>query len=253
MIKPRVIPVLLLRDESLVKTIRFKSFTYVGDPTNTVRIFNELEVDEIMFLDILATTKNREPNLNVLTDIANECFMPLGYGGGIKSIDHAKQIFDIGFEKIVINTQAVENPALIGEIAGLFGSQAVVASIDVKKGLFGQQTVRTRGGTRNTHLNPVRWAKEVERMGAGEILLTSIDREGTWSGYDLGLVKQVADSVEIPVIANGGAGATEDISNVVNQANASAVALGSIVVFQQRGMGVLIHMPECANLHAETT
>jgi len=248
MIKTRIIPVLLLRNESLVKTIRFKNFKYVGDPANTVRIFNELEVDELMFLDIMASVEDREPNLNVLTDIANECFMPLGYGGGIKSIDHAKRIFDIGFEKIVINSQSVENPALIEKIANLFGSQAVVASIDVKKGLFGQQTVRTRSGTRNTYLKPVQWAREVERMGAGEILLTSIDREGTWSGYDLNLVKQVADSVEIPVIANGGAGATEDIINVVNQSNASAVGLGSMVVFQRRGMGVLINMPECTDI-----
>ena len=192
-LRTRVIPALLLRNESLVKTVRFGKFTYVGDPANTVRIFNELEVDELLFLDITASRENRSPNLKVLADIANECFMPLGYGGGIRSLDQAKAIFDIGFEKVAINTQAAENPALIGEIAVHYGSQAVIASIDVKKGLFGAQTVRTLGGKRNTRLDPVTWSVEVEKMGAGEILLTSIDREGSWDGFDLELIKGVTD------------------------------------------------------------
>ncbi|MFY7790996.1 MAG: AglZ/HisF2 family acetamidino modification protein [Polynucleobacter sp.] len=244
MLRTRVIPALLLRDESLVKTLGFGKFTYVGDPANTVRIFNELEVDELLFLDITASHDNRSPNLKVLSDIANECFMPLGYGGGIKSLDQAKAIFDIGFEKVVINTHAAENPTLISEIACHFGSQAVVASIDVKRGLFGGQTVRTQGGRRNTSFHPVEWAMEVEKLGAGEILLTSIDREGTWDGFDLDLVKRVTDAVSIPVIAHGGAGAVEHIGQVVKQANASAVALGSMVVFQKKGMGVLVNFPE---------
>ncbi len=244
MLRTRVIPALLLRNESLVKTVGFGNFTYVGDPANTVRIFNELEVDELLFLDITASLENRSPNLKVLSDIANECFMPLGYGGGIKSLDQAKAIFDIGFEKVVINTHAAEKPALISEIAAHFGSQAVVASIDVKRGLFGDQTVRTLGGKRNTRFDPVEWAIEVEKLGAGEILLTSIDREGTWDGFDLDLVKRVTDAVSIPVIAHGGAGAVEHIGQVVKQANASAVALGSMVVFQKKGMGVLVNFPE---------
>lgn len=244
MLRTRIIPALLLRNESLVKTVRFGKFTYVGDPANTVRIFNELEVDELLFLDITASCENRSPNLKVLADIANECFMPLGYGGGIRSLEQAKAVFDIGFEKVAINTQAAVNPTLISEIAAHYGSQAVIASIDVKKGLFGGQTVRTLGGRRNTHRDPVAWAVEVEKMGAGEILLTSIDREGTWDGFDLDLVKRVTEAVSIPVIAHGGAGAVEHIGQAVMQANASAVALGSLVVFQKRGMGVLVNFPD---------
>ena len=250
MLRTRVIPALLLRNESLVKTVRFGKFTYVGDPANTVRIFNELEVDELLFLDITASRENRGPNLKLLADIANECFMPLGYGGGIRSLDQAKAVFDIGFEKVAINTQAAENPALIGEIAVLCGSQAVIASMDVKRGVFGGQTVRTLGGKRNTLRDPVTWAVEVEKMGAGEILLTSIDREGTWAGFDLDLVKRVTDAVSIPVIAHGGAGSVDDIGKVVKQSKASAVALGSMVVFQKKGMGVLVSFPDKAQLNA---
>lgn len=243
-LRTRVIPVLLLRNESLVKTVRFGKFTYVGDPANTVRIFNELEVDELLFLDITASREKRGPNLKVLADIANECFMPLGYGGGIQNLAQAKSVFDIGFEKVAVNTLAAENPVLISEIAAHYGSQAVIASIDVKRSLFGRQTVRTQGGERNTHRDPIAWAVEVEKMGAGEILLTSIDREGTWEGFDLDLVKRVTDAVSIPVIAHGGAGTVEHIWQVVKQANASAVALGSMVVFQKKGMGVLVNFPD---------
>lgn len=243
MLRTRIIPALLLRNESLVKTVRFGEFTYVGDPANTVRIFNELEVDELLLLDITATCEMRSPNLDVLADIANECFMPLAYGGGIRSLDQAKAVFDIGFEKVAINTCAAENPALISQIASHYGSQALIVSIDVKTGLFGKQTVRTLAGKHNTKIGPVEWAKQVEKMGAGEILLTSIDREGTWEGFDLDLVRSVTDAVSIPVIASGGAGSVEDIGKVVKQANASAVALGSMVVFQKKGMGVLVNFP----------
>jgi cyclase len=248
MLRTRVIPALLLRNESLVKTVRFGKFTYVGDPANTVRIFNELEVDELLFLDITASCENRSPNLKVLAEIADECFMPLGYGGGIRSIDQAKAVFDIGFEKIAVNTASAENPVLIDEIAARYGSQAVIASIDVKKSLFGGQSVRTLGGRRNTRRDPVTWAVEVEKMGAGEILLTSIDREGTWEGFDLELVKRVTDAVSIPVIAHGGAGSLQDIGDAVAQGGASAVALGSMAVFQRRGMGVLVNFPDTQSL-----
>jgi cyclase len=249
MLRARIIPALLLRNESLVKTVRFGEFTYVGDPCNTVRIFNELEVDELLFLDITASREGRGPNLKVLADVANECFMPLCYGGGIGSIIHARAIFDIGFEKVAINTQAVENPALIGEIASHYGSQAVIASIDVKNGFFNGQTVRSMGGKRNTLRNPVDLAQEVERNGAGEILLTSIDHEGTWSGFDLDLVQRVTQAVSIPVIAHGGAGNIEDIRSVITKGGASAVALGSMVVFQKKGFGVLINMPDLTGIY----
>lgn len=244
MLRTRVIPALLLRNESLVKTVQFGKFTYVGDPANTVRIFNELEVDELLFLDITSSREKRLPNLKILTDIANECFMPLGYGGGIQTLDQAKAVFDIGFEKIAINTHAASNPALISDIAKHYGSQAVIVSIDVKNSLFGSQTVRTLSGKHNTKRSPAEWAKEVEQLGAGEILLTSIDREGTWQGFDLDLVKQVTDAVSIPVIAHGGAGTLDHIQQVVKEANASAVALGSMVVFQKKDMGVLVNFPD---------
>jgi imidazole glycerol-phosphate synthase subunit HisF len=250
MLRTRIIPTLLLRNQSLVKTVRFSQFTYVGDPCNTVRIFNELEVDELLFLDITATRDGRSPNLKVLADIANECFMPLGYGGGISSLDHAKSVFDIGFEKVAINSCALENPVLISTIAQQYGSQALIVSIDVKTSFWGKQTVRTIGGRRNGHhgYDPVTWAKEVEQRGAGEILLTSIDREGTWAGFDLELVNCVTDAVSIPVVAHGGAGSVEHIGQVVKLAHASAVALGSMVVFQKKGMGVLVSFPDSKNL-----
>ena len=248
MLRTRLIPTLLLLNESLVKTVRFGKFKYVGDPCNTVRIFNELEVDELLFLDISSSRESCGVNLKLLEDIANECFMPLGYGGGIRSLDQAKAVLELGFEKIAINSHAYSNPDLTEELVRHFGSQSVIASIDVKRGLFGNQTVRTRGGRFDTHRDPVEWAKELESRGVGEILLTSIDREGTWDGFDLSLVNRVADSVSIPVIAHGGAGTIKHIEEVVNRAEASAVALGSMVVFQKKGAGILVNFPEKRNL-----
>lgn len=248
MLRTRVIPTLLLREESLVKTVRFGKFTYVGDPCNTVRIFNELEVDELVFLDITATRDDRPPNLALLADIANECFMPVGYGGCIRSFKDAQAILKLGFEKVIINSAAFENPGLISELADHFGRQAVIVSIDVKRDILGRQTVRTRSGTYNTGRNPVQWAREAERHGAGELLLTSIDHEGSWEGFDIDLVKSVTDAVAVPVIAQGGAGSLAHIGAVVRQASASAVALGSMVVFQKRGMGVLVNFPDPTHL-----
>jgi imidazole glycerol-phosphate synthase subunit HisF len=247
-LRTRVIPALLLRDASLVKTVRFGKFTYVGDPCNTVRIFNELEVDELMLLDITATRESRPPDFALLADIANECFMPLGYGGGIRHFTEAQRILRLGFEKVIINTSAEQNPAFISELAEHFGSQAVIVSIDVRRNLWGRDQVHSRGGTRNTRRDPVAWAREVESMGAGEILLTSIQREGTWGGFDLALVKAVTDAVRIPVIAHGGAGSLDHIAQVVDVAGASAAALGSMVVFQKKDCGVLVNFPDPAQL-----
>ena len=244
MIRTRVIPILLLRNESLVKTRRFRNFDYIGDPANTVRIFNELEVDELIFLDINASSGGHQPNLKILKEIASECFMPLGYGGGINSLDQAKQVFDTGFEKISINTAAGSNPALIEELSSHYGSQAVIVSIDVKKDFFGKQSVWTSSGKRNLNHDPVSWAQKVEMLGAGEILLTSIEREGTWSGFDIELVRRVTDAVSIPVIAHGGAGGVEDLRDVVINGNATAVGVGSLVVYQKEGMGVLVNFPD---------
>jgi imidazole glycerol-phosphate synthase subunit HisF len=250
MLRTRVIPVLLLRDESLVKTVRFGKFTYVGDPCNTVRIFNELEVDELCFLDITATRQGRAPNLALLAEIADECFMPLSYGGGIRTFEQAESVFKIGFEKVVLNSAVLEVPGLVARISEHFGAQAVVVSIDVAKGVTGKPRVRTRAGTHDAHRDPVELAREVEKLGAGEILLTSIDLEGTWAGFDVALVKSVTDAVSIPVIAHGGAGSLAHVAEVVRDAHASAVALGSMVVFQKKGMGVLVNFPTSAELAA---
>jgi imidazole glycerol-phosphate synthase subunit HisF len=243
MLRTRIIPTLLLRDSSLVKTKKFGNYTYVGDPANTVKIFNELEVDELIFLDITASREDRPPNLKVLRQIADECFMPLAYGGGIDSLDKAKAVFDIGFEKVAVNTHAGANQSLVTELAAHFGSQAVIASIDVKANLFGKKCVRFLGGRQSSRLDPVEWAIRLESLGAGEILLTSIDREGTWDGFDTQLTKQVVDAVSVPVIAHGGAGTVDHIRQVVHESGASAVAVGSMVVFQKKGMGILVNFP----------
>jgi len=250
MLRNRVIPALLLRDDSLVKTIHFDRFTYVGDPINTVRIFNELEVDELLFLDIDATRQGRQPNFDLLSDIASECFMPLAYGGGIRDIESADKILRMGFEKVVLNSYALENPDIVAQLADRFGSQAVIVSIDVRKPLFGPMTVHGQGGRKNSRRDPVAWAAEVERRGAGEILLTSIAREGTWSGYDVELTAVVSAAVNIPVIAHGGAGSLADIGDVIKRGGASAVGVGSMVVFQKKGMGVLVNFPKKEELEA---
>lgn len=248
MLRTRVIPVLLLRGESLVKTVRFGRFTYVGDPCNTVRIFNELEVDELCVLDITATTEGRGPNLPLLADMANECFMPLSYGGGIRSFEQAEAVFKIGIEKVILNTGAVEQPEVVTRIADHFGSQAVVVSIDVGHDLLGHAKVRTRAGSHATGRDPATWAREAARMGAGEILLTSIDREGSWSGFDIDLIRAVTSAVDVPVIAHGGAGTLEHLRAAALDGGASAIALGSMVVFQKKDMGVLVNFPEAHDL-----
>lgn len=176
--------------------------------------------------------------------MAEECFMPLSYGGGIDTIDKAKKIFDLGFEKIVLNTSAVNKPNLITEIASLYGNQALIVSIDYKKNFLGNKTVRIYSGNKNTQLDPILWAKEVEKFGAGEILLTSIDNEGTWSGFDYDMIKEISDKITVPLIAHGGAGCINDISKAINEYGASAVALGSMVVYQKKDYGVLINFPD---------
>jgi cyclase len=244
MLKARIIPCLQLIDESLVKTIKFSDYTYIGDPINTVRIFNELEVDELCFLDIRATLENRKPNFDLLKQLADECFMPLSYGGGITCFEDAKKVLSIGFEKVILNTSAFENKNLVSEIANYFGTQAVVVSIDVKRNIFGKYHVYTRSGTKKILLDPIKCVLDFEDKGAGEIILTSIDKDGCWCGYDLEITKKIVRALSIPVIGNGGAGGLRDIEDVINIAGVSAAALGSMVVFQKKGMGVLVNFPD---------
>ncbi|CAN5285533.1 AglZ/HisF2 family acetamidino modification protein [soil metagenome] len=244
MLKTRVIPCLQLINESLVKTVKFGKHGYIGDYINTVRIFNELEVDELCFLDIRASKENRQPGIELLHHIADECFMPLSYGGGITDFETGKQILSIGFEKLVLNTVTYRNPDVLRKLSEHFGAQAMVASIDVKKNLFGKYQVFINDGTEKINKEPLERAQELVALGAGEILLTSMDRDGTWSGYDVEITKKIAEAVNVPVIANGGAGNINDIAEVVKKGKASAVAVGSMFVYQKQGMGVLVNYPD---------
>lgn len=244
MLRTRLIPCLQLRNGSLVKTRRFGAFQYVGDPANTCRIFNECEVDELAIVDIHATVEGRGPDYQVLEEVAEECFMPVAYGGGISEVDQAERVLRLGMEKVIVGTAAHERPALLTEISAAFGSQCVVAAIDVRHRAGREPSCYARSGTRSTGQHAVDWARKVEELGAGEILLTSIDREGTWEGFDLDLVKSVSDAVSIPVIAHGGASNLNDVAAATRDGGASAVALGNMVVFQKKDMGVLVNFPE---------
>jgi len=247
MLKTRVIPCLLLKGSGLVKTQRFKDPKYVGDPINAIRIFNDKEVDELLLLDITATRENKGPAFDTIRDIASECFMPVAYGGGIRSMDDIRRILKAGIEKVVLNTAAIENPELVRQAADEFGSQAVVVSIDAKRKLLGRYEVFARGGTQATGLHPVDQAQKMEQCGAGEIFLTAIDRDGTMDGYDLELVSRVASKVHVPVIAAGGAGKVADFGEAVRQ-GASAVAAGAMFVFHGPHRAVLITYPGRAEL-----
>lgn len=241
-------PCLLLMNKGLVKTVNFKNPGYVGDPINAVKIFNEKEVDELVFLDITASQEGRIPDVKVINEIATECFMPLCYGGGVTTLESMKQIFGIGVEKVSLNTAAVENPELITEGASVFGSQSIIVSMDVKKNFWGKYEVYYKRGTKSTGEHPVNFAKKMEQLGAGEILVTSIDKEGTWDGYDTDLLKMITSAVKIPVIANGGAGTISHLADGVNKGGASAVAMGSMTVYQKKGLGVLINFPSRKDL-----
>lgn len=241
MFEKRVIPCLQLMNGSLVKTEKFNKYKYIGDPINTCRIFNELEVDEMILLDIRASVEKREPDFDLLGQIAGECFMPLAYGGGIKSFDQAKEIFSLGYEKVILNSILYENPEVIREIANVFGTQSVVASVDVKKDIFSNYRLFSCSGKKKQKKDLVEWIKELQNCGIGEIMITDIDHEGTWSGYNFSLVKLVTENSNVPVIAHGGAGKKSDVKNVINDAGAYAAAVGSMFVFQGKDLGVLIN------------
>ncbi len=250
MLMPRVMPCLLLQNGSLVKTVKFKDPGYIGDPINAIRIYNEKEVDELIFLDITATIENKRPPFKILSEIASECFMPVAYGGGIRRLEDIQEIFSLGIEKVVINTCAAENPEFIRKAAEKFGSQSIVVSIDVRKKLMGRYEVYTHGGRKGTGLEPVAYAVQMQQQGAGEIMLTAIDRDGTQEGYDIDLIRKVTAAVDIPVIACGGAGKVEDFGRAVKEGGASACAAGSMVVYYGRNRAVLINFPTRAELEA---
>lgn len=238
----RVIPVLLIEKRRLVKTVRFRDPHYVGDPINALKVFNEKEVDELVILDIGVSASKSEPDFEYLKALAGECFMPISYGGGITSIEHARKIFQIGVEKIVLGRTAFSNPAMIEVLASTFGSQSVVICIDVKKNIFGSANAYIDSGKNKIAGDVVKWVKTFERCGAGEIILQSIPNDGTFSGYNLELIRTVASSVSIPVVAAGGAANLEDFVKAL-QNGASAVAAGSMFLYKGSHKGVVINYP----------
>jgi len=247
MLRNRIIPVLLLKNDGLVKTTRFKNPVYIGDPINAVRIFNEKEVDELILLDITATNDNREPNYNKITEIVSEAFMPVGYGGGINKIEQIEKLFKLGIEKVILNSAAFNGQNLIKEAANKYGNQSIVVSIDIKKDFLGRRGMYSNSGSKKQAKDLFYHLKEVEAYGAGEIFINSIDKDGTMSGYDLDLVRQVSQEVNIPVIASGGAGSIADFSQAI-KSGASAVAAGAMFVFQGVHRAVLISYPKYEDL-----
>ena len=242
MYQPRVLPVLLLKNDGLVKTKNFKDPVYIGDPINAVRIFNEKEVDELILLDITATAENRDPNFKWIRDIVSESFMPVGYGGGIKNLQQVQNLFDSGIEKIVINS-AADDYKFISDIANRYGNQSIVISIDARKSLLGKYSCYTQNGSKNLKIEPSEFAKNVVDAGAGEIIIQNIANEGSMTGIDLNLIKKVCESVDVPVVATGGAGNIDHIKDAIQIAGASAVAAGSMFVFKGRQRGILINYP----------
>ena len=247
MLSARVIPTLLLRNSGLVKGSKFKNHRYVGDPINAVRIFNDKEADEIVFLDIGATNSNKGPNFDLIEDIASQAFMPFGYGGGINKLSQIERLFKIGVEKVILNTSAIKLPELITQASKIMGSQSIVISIDVVKTLMGRYRVVTNSGKKKHNVDPVAFAMRVEELGAGEIIINSVDLEGSLKGYDLDLIKMVSSAVSIPVVASGGAGSLEDLKKAVDH-GASAAAVGDMFTFRGKHKAVLITYPKYEEL-----
>jgi imidazole glycerol-phosphate synthase subunit HisF len=247
MLRYRVIPVLLLKNNGLVKTTRFKNPVYLGDPINAVKIFNDKEVDELILLDITATIENREPKYEKIKEIVSEAFMPVGYGGGITKLEQIEKLFKLGIEKVIINSAAYSNPDLIREASGIFGSQSIVVAADVKKDFIGKYKLFSHSGSKMQKADLISFLKHVQEIGSGEILINSIDRDGAMNGYDLDLIKKISESMNVPVIASGGAGSIEDFREAI-RAGASAVSAGSLFVFQGVHRAVLISYPRYEEL-----
>ena len=241
--RARFIPTLLLKGRGLYKTVKFQNEIYVGDPINAVRIFNEKMVDELILLDMSATSRRVAPNLELISEISSEAFIPLCYGGGVSTLEHFEQLFRLGVEKVSVNAAATGSMDLISQAAKIYGSQSVVVGIDVRRTLFGRYERVIESAMQNTKRSPVEVAIQAEQCGAGEIFLNSVDRDGTMSGYDIGLVKSVSDAVDVPVIACGGAASAADMANVIHEGGAASAAAGSLFVFQGKHRAVLITYP----------
>lgn len=244
MLQPRLIPCLLVHKNGLVKTRKFESPKYIGDPINAVRIFNEKSVDELIVLDIDATVQNQPPNYKLIATLANECRMPLAYGGGVTTTEQIKNIIGLGVEKVTISAEAIYNPNLIANAATQVGSQSIVAAIDVKKkGLLRRYEVVTHNGSRRTGLDPVELAVKFQNMGVGEILINSVDLDGTMQGYDMDLISKFSEKIQVPLTVLGGAGSFEDISSLWKKNGLVGAAAGSLFVFKGKYRAVLINYP----------
>lgn len=247
MYRARIIPCLLISGNGLVKTRKFKDPIYIGDPVNAMRIFSEKEVDEIVVLDIDASRQQQEPNYELIAEMAGEAFMPMAYGGGIRTLDQVRKLIRSGIEKVVINTAATESTELIRVVADIYGSQAVVGAVDVKKTLFGGYRVVTKSATVDSGLDLYVHIEQLIAAGVGEIFINSVDRDGMMAGYDLPLIRSITQKVTVPVVACGGAGTIEHLSQGVNEGGASAVAAGSMFVFYGKHRAVLINYPKNVN------
>lgn len=243
MLRPRIIPCLLVQDKGLVKTVHFKNPKYVGDPINAVRIFNEKQVDELTVLDIDASSEGREPDYKMIENLAAECRMPLCYGGGVKTADQAQRIFSLGVEKIAISSAAVEDPNLVTRIAERVGNQSVVVILDVKKKLLGGYEVYIRNGKKGTGKNPMELIKQFEQLGAGEVVINSIDQDGMMKGYDMNLAEKIRNSTHLPLTILGGAGSLDDISKLISKFGIIGASAGSLFVFKGVYKAVLINYP----------
>jgi cyclase len=240
----RIIPCLLYDGSGLVKTIQFKKQSYIGDPINAIKIFNDKEVDELILIDINATKQKRKPNFEKLADMASEAFMPFAYGGGVKTFEDFSKIYKLGIEKVIVNSLIQENPEEIKKAVKQFGSQAVIACVDIKKQLLGSKAPYSYAGNK-IKLNVFDYINYLENeIGVGEIMLQSVDQEGTWNGFDYELISKVASQSKLPLIASGGCGSSNDLKKVLYESNANAAAIGSMAVYSKRGMGVLINFPE---------
>jgi cyclase len=243
MLRPRIIPCLLLHDKGLVKTMNFKTPKYIGDPINAVRIFNEKESDELIVLDIDASVNGSEPDYAIIEKLASECRMPLCYGGGIKTVEQAQRIFSLGVEKVALSSAVVENPELVSRISDRVGTQSAVVVMDVKKKFLGGYEIYTHNGKKATGKNPIEMAKLFQKMGAGEIVINSIDQDGVMKGYDLDLVEKIRNEITLPLTILGGTGSLEDMGKLIKKYGIIGAAAGSLFVFKGVYKAVLINYP----------
>jgi len=243
MLRPRIIPSLLIHENGLVKTVNFKNPKYVGDPINAVKIFNEKTVDELAIFDIDATVNGKDPNYGLIEKLASQSRMPICYGGGVKTVEQAQRIFGLGIEKIALSSVVVQTPEIITEISNRVGAQSVIVVLDIKKKLLGGYEIYTHNGKKSTGINPFKFVEEVQKLGAGEVIINSIDQDGTMKGYDMTLIDKIREKISLPLTVLGGAGSLDDIGKVINKHGVIGVAAGSLFVFKGIYKAVLINYP----------